>query len=91
MNKAQLRSRPFPHKMCSSKRICAVLKKKVCGSKAYCSVTQGCKKENSSKNGRFWYEIIGKTQPEMEVLDKVAFIYPFLLKAGSSIPSAARN
>ena len=30
-------------------------------------MTQGCKKENSSKNGRFRYEMIGETQPKMEL------------------------
>ena len=34
--------------------------------------------------------MIGERQPEMELLEAVAFIYPFLLKAGSQIPSAAR-
>ena len=45
---------------------------------------------NSSKNVRFRYEMIGETQAEMELLEVVAFIYPFSLKAGSSIPCAAR-
>ena len=34
--------------------------------------------------------MIGETQPEMELLEAVAFIYSFLLKAGSLIPHAAR-
>ena len=43
---------------------------------------------NSSENGRFSCTMIGKTQPEMEFLKVVTFIYPFSLKAGSQIPSA---
>ena len=53
-------------------------------------MTQGFKKVNSNKNGRFIYEMVGETQPEMEFLEVVAFIYPFSLEAGSSIPSATR-
>ena len=34
--------------------------------------------------------MIGETQLEMELLEVVAFIYPFLIKAGSSISSATR-
>ena len=34
--------------------------------------------------------MIGETQPDMELLEVVEFIYHFLLNAGSSIPSAAR-
>ena len=30
--------------------------------------------------------MIGETQPEMELLEEGAFIYPFLLKINSSIP-----
>jgi len=51
-------------------------------------VAQGCKKVNSSINGRFKYEMIGETQPEIELLKAVAVIYPFWLKVGSSISSA---
>ena len=76
--------------MCSSKIICAVLKKRLCNPKVYYLVAQGCKKVNSSRNDRFRYEMIGETQPEMELLEEVAVIYPFSLKVGSSIPSAAR-
>jgi len=43
--------------------------------KVYYLVSQACKKVNSSKNGRFRYEVIGETQPEMEL--KWKFIYPF--------------
>ena len=35
-------------------------------------------------------EMIGETQPKMELLEVVEFIYPFSLKTSSSIPSAAR-
>ena len=34
------------------------------------------------KKGRFSYELIGEIQPEMELLEVVAFIYPFSPKAG---------
>ena len=43
--------------------------------------SQGCKKVNSSKNGRNRYEMIGETQPEMELLEAVAFIYSFFAKS----------
>ena len=76
--------------MCSSKKICAVLMKKLCKSKDYYLVAQGCKKVNSCKNGRYRYELMGETKPEMELLEVVAFIYPSLLKAGSSFPFATR-
>ena len=49
-----------PHKMCSSKKNCVVLMERLCNSKAYYLVAQGCKKVNSSKNDRFRYEMIGK-------------------------------
>ena len=39
------------------------------------------KKVNSSKNDRFRYEIIGKTQPGMELFEVVVSIYPFLAKS----------
>ena len=39
---------------------------KLCNSKVCYLATQGCKKVNSSKNGRFRYEVIGETQPEMQ-------------------------
>ena len=35
--------------------------------------------------------MIGETQPEMELLEVVALIYPSLPKVGSSIPSVSRN
>ena len=38
-------------------------------------VAYRCKKANSSKNVRFWYEIIVKPPPEMEFLEKVVFSY----------------
>ena len=47
----------------SSKRNCAIQRKNMRNSEAYYSVTQGCKKVNSSKNGRFRYELIGEMQP----------------------------
>ena len=65
--------------------------KNLWNSKVYYLVAQEFKKVNSSKNDRFRYEMIGEKQPEMELLEEVAFIYPFLLKAGSSIPSGTRN
>ena len=66
---------------------CAVIKINVCSSsgktaqfKACYEVTQGCKKEDSSKNGRFRHEMIGTTQPEIELKEMVTFIYPFRQK-----------
>ena len=56
--------------------------KKLCNSTACYFVAQGCKRVSSSKNGRFGYEMIGETQPEMELLEVVAFIYPFRLTQG---------
>jgi len=53
-------------------------------------VAHGCKKVNSSKDGRYRYEMVGETQSEIELLDVVAFFYTFSLKEGSSIPSATR-
>ena len=53
-------------------------------------MAQGCKKVNNNKNGMFRYEMIGKTQPEIELLEVVVFIYPFSLKEGIAIPSVAR-
>ena len=67
--------------MLSSKNIGAVLMKKLCNSKVGYLVVQGYKKVNSSKNGGFRYEIIGETQPEVELLEVVTFIYPFSPKA----------
>ena len=64
--------------------------KKLCNSKVCYLVAQEWKKVNSSKNGRFRYEMIVEIQPEMELLELVTFIYPSLLKAESSIPSATR-
>ena len=70
--------------------MCAVQTKNMCSSHAYYVVTQGCKKVNNSKSGRFSYELIGETQPEMVVLESVAFIYA-LPKASSSILSATER
>ena len=64
--------------------------KQLCNSKVCYLLAEGCKKVNSSKNGRFRCEMIGETQPEMELLELVLFIYPILLKAGALIPSAVR-
>ena len=82
--------RALPLKMCSSKKICAVLMKKLCKSKDYYLVAQGCKKVNSCKNGSYRYELMGETKPEMELLEVVAVICPFSLKAVSTMPSATR-
>ena len=57
--------------------------KNLCNSKLCYFVAQGRKKVNSSKNGRFRYEMIGETQPEIELLEVVSCIYPFSLQAGS--------
>ena len=69
--------------MCFSKNICAVLMRKQCNKRACYLVVQRCKKVNSSKNVRFRHEMTGETQPEMEVLEEVEFIYPLSAKAGS--------
>ena len=57
--------------MCSSKKIFVVQMENICYLQAYCVMTQGCKKADSSKNDRFWHERIGETQPETEVLEAV--------------------
>ena len=62
------------------KKICAVLMKELCSSKVCSSKAQGCRKLNISENDRFRYEMIGKTQLEIEVLEEVSFIYCFSLK-----------
>ena len=72
------------------KKHCAVLMKKLCSSNVCYLVVQGRTKVSSSKYGRFRHEMIGETQPEMESLEVVAVIHHFSLKAGSSIPSAAK-
>ena len=73
--------------MCISKKICAVVMKKTAQLK---SSLFSVPRVNNSKNDRLKYEMIGKTQPDMEFLEEVTFIYPFSLKAGSSIPYAPR-
>ena len=62
--------------MCSSKKIYAVQTKTRSQSQAYYIVTKGCRKVNNSKNGRFKYELIEATQPEKELQEVVACIYP---------------
>ena len=62
----------------------------MCNLQVYYLVIEGCKKVNSSKKGRSTHEMIGETQPEMELLEVVAFLNPPSLKAGSSIPSETR-
>ena len=49
------------------KRICAVLKLELCKAKVYGKVAQGCKKEKSSKNGSFGYEMLAEKQTVMEL------------------------
>ena len=59
---------------------CAVLLKKTVQFK---SLLLGGPKDNeinSIENSRFRYAMIGETQPEMELLEVVAFIYPFYEK-----------
>ena len=41
--------------------------KGLCNAKAYYVMTQGYKKLKSSKNARFRYEMIGETQPEIDL------------------------
>ena len=74
--------------MCSSLKMYAVLMKKLCNSQVCYFVSQGCEKVNSSKKAKFRYEMIDETLPEIELLEVATFIYPFLLKAGSSKLSA---
>ena len=62
--------------MYSSKKVCTVLIHKLCSSEVCCLVAQRCKKVSRNSNGRLSYEMIGETQPEMELLDVVAFLYP---------------
>ena len=57
--------------MCNSKKFCAVLMKTLCSPKVFYLVAQGCRNVNSSKNGRFRYEMIGERQPEMELLEAI--------------------
>ena len=47
-------------------------------------------KVNNSKNGRFSYEMISETQPEIEFLEAVTFIYP-LAKSGVLNPICNQN
>ena len=68
----------------------AVLMKKLCNSKMFCLVARGCRKVNSCKNGKFRNEMIRETRLEMELFGVLTLIYPFLLKALGSIPSATR-
>ena len=49
----------------------AVLEKFVQLKRKTCAI----KKVNGSKNGRLRYEIMGETQPEMELIEVTAFIY----------------
>ena len=66
--------------MCSSKKFCTVLMKKLYNSKTCYLVAQGYLKVTSCKYDRVRYEMIGEAQPEMELLEVVAFVYPFFLK-----------
>jgi len=55
-------------------------------------VAQERKKENRSKNGRFRYELLRESNLKWNcLLGVVAFIYPFLPKAGRSIPPAIKR
>ena len=76
--------------MCRSKYICAVLIKRTVQFKSLLFSGRRVKKVNSSKNDRFRYKMIGEARREMELLEEVAFIYRFSLKADSSIPFAVR-
>ena len=52
----------------------------------YCLTTKACKEVDENKNDRLMFKMIGKIQPELELQETVAFVYPFFAKAGSSIP-----
>ena len=65
--------RAAQHKMFTSKRIYAVLTEKLCNSKGYYKATEGLENQNGTKNGKFRYEMIREIQPEMELLEIVAF------------------
>ena len=67
----------FHTKCAVLKKLCAVLMKNLWNWIIYFLFVQGCKKVNSCKTCRFRYEIIGEAQPEMELLEEVAVIYPF--------------
>ena len=62
--------------------------KKLCNLEVYKLDAQGLNSLNNCKNGRFGYEVIGEARADVELLEVVAFIYPFTLKAGSPILSA---
>ena len=51
--------------------------KELCNSEVYYLVAQECKEANSCKNDRFKYEMIGATQPDMEVLEVVAVVFHY--------------
>ena len=67
--------------MSSSKKICAVLMKNLCSLKVCYLVAHRCKKVNDSKKGRLRYEVIGGTQPGMELLEVATFIYSLFVKS----------
>ena len=52
---------------------------------------QRCKKVKSSKNDRFMYEMIGETQPEIELLVEAAFIYSLFAKRRQFNPNCSQN
>jgi len=53
-------------------------------------MAEGCKNVSSSKIGRYRYEMIGETQPEIELIEVASYIYPFSLKSGSSLLTVTR-
>ena len=79
------------HKMCSSNKDLCSSNEKMCNLKVFYLVTEGCKKVNSSKNGKFRYEMIGETQPEMGLLEVVAFIYHLFAKSRELNPICNQN
>ena len=48
----------------------------MCNSKGNYIITKGCKKVKSSKIGIFRSEMKGEKQPELELYEIVALIYP---------------
>ena len=53
-------------------------------------MTKAFKEVNSNKNSKLEFKLFGEAQLKMKLQRIVAFIYLFLSKAGSSIPSETK-